>query len=519
MTNGSPDGAAHPRTTARPLTAPEPRRALILAGGGLKVAYQAGVLQVWLDEAGLRFDLADGASGGVLNLALWCQGRTGTQIADAWRGYRPLRAVTLNLPAWLRGPFGESLLSGAGIRDRLFPDLGIDWHLLKTSGRTATFNLYDVSNQEHLVLTPDAVTRDVLRAAVSLPGWFPPVRVGSDVLLDGVFATDANLEEALRRGADELWVVWTVSTRGRWRPGVVPEYFAVIEAVANSRLRAVLDRIERNNAERRDGRDGEFGRDVTVRLISAEVPVHYLLVFRRVTIARAVELGVRDARRWCEARGHPVRPVPAAAAPPGSAGVSFREVLAGTLRRPTPPDSAGSGEPFPLRLLLHVSVDDVNHFAADPDHPAALSGWVESPGLGRLPVRRGRLHLLVDVDGEKQMRYDVELVDVAGRVLRVHGTKHVPRAAKRTAWPATTTLHTTVEDGAGEQLASGLLRLTPAAFAHQLTTFRSSAPHPLSRLAAVARFGLFFAGGMWEVYGPPTPPPARPAPWLREVLP
>jgi predicted acylesterase/phospholipase RssA len=30
------------------------KRSLILAGGGIKVAFQAGVLQVWLDEAGLR---------------------------------------------------------------------------------------------------------------------------------------------------------------------------------------------------------------------------------------------------------------------------------------------------------------------------------------------------------------------------------------------------------------------------------------------------------------------------------
>ncbi|MBA3851635.1 MAG: patatin-like phospholipase family protein, partial [Chloroflexi bacterium] len=58
------------------------RRALILAGGGYKVAFQAGVLQVWLDEAGLEFDHADGASGGNLNLAMWCQGMSGTRIAD-----------------------------------------------------------------------------------------------------------------------------------------------------------------------------------------------------------------------------------------------------------------------------------------------------------------------------------------------------------------------------------------------------------------------------------------------------
>ena len=66
-----------------------PKRSLILAGGGLKVGFQAGVLQVWLDEAGLTFDHADGASGGCFNLAMYCQGFSGTQIADAWRNYDP----------------------------------------------------------------------------------------------------------------------------------------------------------------------------------------------------------------------------------------------------------------------------------------------------------------------------------------------------------------------------------------------------------------------------------------------
>ena len=35
-----------------------PKRSLMLAGGGLKIPFQAGVLQVWLDEAGVQFDHA-----------------------------------------------------------------------------------------------------------------------------------------------------------------------------------------------------------------------------------------------------------------------------------------------------------------------------------------------------------------------------------------------------------------------------------------------------------------------------
>jgi len=54
-----------------------PKRSLMLAGGGVKIAFQAGVLQVWLDEAGLVFDHADAVIAACFNLAMWAQGMTG----------------------------------------------------------------------------------------------------------------------------------------------------------------------------------------------------------------------------------------------------------------------------------------------------------------------------------------------------------------------------------------------------------------------------------------------------------
>jgi predicted acylesterase/phospholipase RssA len=288
----------------------EPRRALVLAGGGLKVAYQAGVLQVLLDEAGVEFHLADGASGGVFNLAMWCQKMSGRQIADNWRAYRPLRAASPNLRGWLRGPWAESLLTFKGLRRHVLPAFGLDWDAIRSTDREATFELFNFSRQELQPVPPARMTEDLLLSAVALPMWYPPVRSGGDTYLDAVFATDANLEEMIRRGATELWVIWTVSTRGQWRPGFVGAYFGIIEATANSRLRGVLDRIEANNAAVAAGRPGEFGRAVTVRLISAEVPVHYLVVFRRATLARAVERGVADARAWCARNGIRTTPVP-----------------------------------------------------------------------------------------------------------------------------------------------------------------------------------------------------------------
>lgn len=69
------------------------KRSFMLAGGGMKVGYQAGVTQVLLDQAGLEFEHADGASGGCFNLAMLQSGLSGTQIADNWRKTGPFQMV------------------------------------------------------------------------------------------------------------------------------------------------------------------------------------------------------------------------------------------------------------------------------------------------------------------------------------------------------------------------------------------------------------------------------------------
>jgi predicted acylesterase/phospholipase RssA len=114
------------------MSAREPRRALILAGGGLKVAAQAGVLQVWLDEAGVEFHLADGASGGVFNLAMWCQGKSGTQIAQAWRDTNPLSWLWFSASPW------RSISSLERFENNVLPRWGIDWDAIASNGYDAT---------------------------------------------------------------------------------------------------------------------------------------------------------------------------------------------------------------------------------------------------------------------------------------------------------------------------------------------------------------------------------------------
>jgi predicted acylesterase/phospholipase RssA len=485
------------------MTAPV-RRAVVMAGGGLKVAYQAGVLQVWLDEAGIDMDLATASSGGTMNLAMWAQGYRGTQIADAWRAYRPFSAVSLDVAGLLTRPF-PGLLTRRGLTHRVYRSFGLDWHEIRTMGREALFDVFNFSAQEHQVIEARDLTEDLLASASALPLWFNPVQIGSESYIDAVFATDANLDEAVRRGATELWIVWTVSTAGRWRGGFINGYFQMIEAMANSDLRASLRRIEQSNAAIAAGKPGYHPHRVRVRLIAAEVPLHYLLVFRRDRVRRTVDLGVQDARRWCVERGIPLREQ-ASTAPPDDDRLSFRERMAGRLTIEEERTSA-------CELDLEIEIADIDRFIADPDHVAKVHGSVTCPALGgRLPILSGLFNVLVArKPGDHRMLYEMTVTTPDGRHLRVRGEKFARHDAGLDMWKDTTTLYVTMHDEQDKEIAAGVLQLSVLDFLKQLSSMRATGKRPL---AALGRFAGYFIGALADTYLWPAAP--RPLPrWLR----
>jgi predicted patatin/cPLA2 family phospholipase len=496
----------------------EPRRALVLAGGGLKVAFQAGVLQVWLDEARdaagrpLSFHHADGASGGVFNLAMWCQGLSGRQIADNWRRTSPLKGLSTNWRPW------QSLLTYDRFRrTTLDEEWQLDWDRIRSSDRSASFNVFNFTNQELEVRTPAEMDEDVLVAAVSLPMWYPSVRHHRDIYIDAVFATDANLVAAIDAGADELWIIWTVSQRGNWRTGFVHKYFQMIEAIANSRVREVLNRIHRSNDAIQGGGRGEFNRTITVRWLAAEVPAHYLMSFTNASMREAVDRGVAAARTWCREQGFGL--VETAEPPaPDPDGLTFRERMAGFfafgVADPVTGAARGRAAGNELTLRLTVSVHDERRFEQDPDHVATLHGTVESEQLGGvLEVQDGVLRLLTD-DGdfiEKTMTYCVHATNDRGDEITVIGRKEVRHDAAFDLWPDTTTLYVRIFRGHYAELpedddnlvGSGVLRISALSFLHQLTTFRAHAGGPARRTRTLTRFGTFFVRNLWQVYGRP----------------
>jgi len=497
------------------------KRSLIMAGGGVKVAFQAGVLQVWLDEANLKFEHADGASGGVFNLAMYCQGMSGKEIADNWKNTNPSLGVDFNWEEYTKLFYSESLMTLDRYRENIFPGWGLDWDKIRSSEKEATFNVYNFSKHELETITPDKMTEDYLVAAVSLPMWFPPVIIDGDTYIDSVFITDANIEEAIKRGADEVWVIWTVSEKSEWRDGFVANYFQIIETSSNGHFRRIVKRIEDNNAAIARGESGEFGRNIDLKILRAEVPLHYLINFSSDRLSESVNLGIQTAREWCRQNDIPLTTPADDNSPPevekGKTELSFTEEMKGyiTVGENDYDDGFKQGKKDDTYIMFHLTIklDDVDKFVTDPKHEAIAEGYVECKTLGgKLAVEKGVFNLFVhEKDYEqKKMLYRLFFKDADGNPLTLSGFKDVKDDPGFDLWSDTTTLFTRIfkghieaedEDGA-ELLGSGIIKIYLHDFLKQVTTFKVDGPGLTlaDKSAALIRFGKLFLGKLWDVY-------------------
>jgi cholesterol oxidase len=172
-----------------------------------------------------------------------------------------------------------------------------------------------------------------------------------------------------------------------------------------------------------------------------------------------------------------------------------------------------------LMFRLTLGTDDVYRFIDDPDHEADAHGWITSDVLGgRLAVEQGTFNLFKDAGlASKRMLYRLFFSDASGHPLTLSGYKDIRTPRLTAMWPETTTLYTKIlsghvqavdEDGAS-LVGAGILRILPADFAWQMTTFRARTAGDGGGLRGLAAFGGFFVGQLWNVYGPRWLGPAR----------
>lgn len=522
-------------------------RSLLLAGGGLKVGYQAGCLQVF-HELDVTFDHVDAASGGCLNAAMIASGKTGTEIANQWR---TMPAGAFTTPDW-RNYYRTFWMRSVGTSDGLrhiFRDIWkLDFRTIRNRKDTIfTFNHYDFAEKRVVVVENKDLDEDVLIASGALLWWLPAIWSEKRWRFDAVWCTDANVGEAVRRGADEIWAIWTVSDTPELRDGFIAEYFHLIETVANAKFKEEWSEIAAVNAAIANngdpisgpGQDLRLGagfdpkavaklppppgrKTIKQHLIRQEVPVHYLFNFSGDRMAAAVEMGVRDARACARAIGllPPVLVYPAVQpAAPGEA-LTYSETMRGFFAPgaadPADGDERGRHDGNALDLYLDVDTAALDAFLHHPEHQAKVNGTVDCPLISGTPmqVTAGSFNLFVNdrdvwgvtVPGRKRMLYTLEFGDAQGTQFQLRGEKYVYEGRGFTLLTDTTTCFVWIssfDKGSSRWLpfGAGILHVLLADFLKELTTFRVPNSRDVRSTARVlGRFARFWAGQAWDVY-------------------
>ena len=123
-----------------------------------------------------------------------------------------------------------ALGDGDGIKDKVFPHLGLDVEKINAAkGIEATFNVFNYCHKINEVITHDKIDVDLILAGMSLPMVLPPIQKADALYLDSAFVRYANLMmKPVRRGADELWVVWVLGNTDEYRGGMLNLYVHIL---------------------------------------------------------------------------------------------------------------------------------------------------------------------------------------------------------------------------------------------------------------------------------------------------
>lgn len=206
-----------------------PKIALVLGGGGARGAAHAGVLKV-LEANHVPIDFIVGTSMGSIVGGLYAAGYSPEEIEDLfkeidWNEMLSDRPTEDVLPFRNKKDFQRLSNLEMGIKNGkiLFPRGIIAGQKLDFMLNKLTIHTIDIQNFDKLGIPFRAVATDVvtgemvvfdkgnlaqaIRASMSVPGAFPPVKIGGKLLVDGFVAKNVPVEIAKQWGADIIIAV------------------------------------------------------------------------------------------------------------------------------------------------------------------------------------------------------------------------------------------------------------------------------------------------------------------------
>ncbi|MCP4419726.1 MAG: patatin-like phospholipase family protein [Chloroflexi bacterium] len=206
-----------------------PKRALVLSGGGGRGAYHVGVLR-FLEEHEWFPDIVVGTSIGAVNGAAIASGHNANSLWALWKQLR-----TKDVQKLIRNPFtAVSLFDTSPLRDTLTRDGWVDFkrinsakeaavHLRITATDVATGRLQIFSNSLH---NKTEINLEHVLSSCSIPLIYPYTMLDNTLYWDGAVVANTPLSAAIAAGAEDIIVaVMTPLARDGSKKSELPANF------------------------------------------------------------------------------------------------------------------------------------------------------------------------------------------------------------------------------------------------------------------------------------------------------
>lgn len=191
-------------------------------------------------------------------------------------------------------------------------------------------------------------------------------------------------------------------------------------------------------------------------------------------------------------------------------GISFREVMSGgfALGAADPADGEARGRKEGSDMTLHAAIDiaDLDRFIAEASHPGGLTGALDFTPWGQgLQATSGIFNLFSPTDDPrlKLMVYEMGF-QYGGKDYYLAGQKNVRQDPIPDLWKATTTLYSHLYEGTGKSgpvVGAGILTLGVRQLIDLLGTMKAPGAETFTdKSEAMAKFGRFFLGELWDTY-------------------
>jgi predicted acylesterase/phospholipase RssA len=165
----------------------------------------------YLEEKGIIPDAIIGSSIGVINACLYASGGV-DNMENGWRDFSSMRHI---VDISLRHNFvtGLSMFSQSKLAAQI--EQYVDYKAIIESPIELAFVILNLSRgREQIVSSHEADSPDELkrmaRAGYAIPFMFPPIRLHGDWCVDGGFAWNIPLEQALQMKATEIYVLTVI---------------------------------------------------------------------------------------------------------------------------------------------------------------------------------------------------------------------------------------------------------------------------------------------------------------------